>query len=1300
MYDNGPDINPFQYNLRENDQPKRQLHKREITITTTINNYKHMRKLLLFLTLCLSSLGAWAYDYPGNTAPTGQDTYVWFHGDADHVIQYLDLDPAGGGLKYWYDNTNADTRAWLSNSNSRTKLVVTGTLTADDIAVMTGSDWSAFTSVDLSGATFDPTSLLSNLKLPNVEYLLLPNGYSVSDMSSLNTNMPSLKVAGSKDVLTGQTVPGWQKEVTTTTVTKYYVTGSAPQQEYTTGDQYQDGENWKGTLSTQTTKEVTLVSSEQTYNNTWAEKTYPVGDLSVTDNKVTPSEFAVKLNASSTFTFNGQTVNSWEIEQHADGNWYFQQWQAGGYGANYGGDENSIITETTTYTYQDQTNWQWVNYTGDVTEENGNYYGTITNPGSVQFDVTSSYTYSYEDCDGNTATVESSTPMDSYTFNCYETVDLTAVEVEEQKESESSVPVTLEDQTLSQLSVYCFSKDEAVNFADKLLGINSNGYVDNVDKLCMAGPSLGSGDLLNSNSNGLWRGTNYFDFTGATFAQKDITITSQDPYGATYSNGDMKNGANISETITTNEFYYFKTMAGNVLTCVLPTGNTEIPPQTFLDTSGHNGNYGGTLLEISIPNGYSKIGFEAFYLTKIKELYIPGSITEVGEGAFKQCVLLEQVEMGASNTKCTFGEESFMSDTSLKFFTMAEGVENLPYRMFNTCANLEQIRIPSTCKTIGDLAFQYCASMHSITIPEGVETMEHEVFQLSGITDVYVMATSFEKVPKIYDAGSDCNTPGTFTRKDLMGNDTAPQNRVTTHASTSSTDQADYRDYFDMTSDKARACYQEEFSGKGYLGSGNCLVYLHYPDEMKWFYDGIPGFKTGDNGATVDDVKSYDELFPTGSTYQYAYYPKNLYWSYKEGDYFSDSYMYEDRETTHGDGDENRTWPAAMDMQARAKAGGFDTPQQSVWGWRQFSLMNGVAADHQEILSREYDDTWYTMAFPWRMTDRQLFDTFNQKCEITEFKGAEVIETGEYEYSLVLHFDEIAGTYYMDKQGNEYKRERDGTYEVTLASGDKITLNKYRYTLLDASGNETSTVITRDVENSANNVLYDQIENIMVLAGHPYMIHPSIGAAPGQLATCYITGVTRLATTDEELSSLENGNAVTRTATMGDAATEFNGPLGGGAYTFKGYLGRGIEDENYDESADFGDIPTGSYFLALESASNPYPKFYRKTNTGTKRWTLYSAVITPDANALANIEGLDGHAVVGEANVAFGEWEQVEATAIEQIIADAEERGEEVREVYLNVVYNVNGQVVRTDGQIEGLPRGLYIVNGKKYMVK
>ena len=66
--------------------------------------------------------------------------------------------------------------------------------------------------------------------------------------------------------------------------------------------------------------------------------------------------------------------------------------------------------------------------------------------------------------------------------------------------------------------------------------------------------------------------------------------------------------------------------------------------------------------------------------------------------------------------------------------------------------------------------------------------------------------------------------------------------------------------------------------------------------------------------------------------------------------------------------------------------------------------------------------------------------------------------------------------------------------------------------------------------------------------------------------------------------------------------------------------------------------------------------------------------------------------------------EDFEGTFIDQdeattLIEKAQTEGAEVK--HIDIVVNINGQVVRRGTtSIEGLPKGIYIINGKKYFVK
>ena len=124
-----------------------------------------------------------------------------------------------------------------------------------------------------------------------------------------------------------------------------------------------------------------------------------------------------------------------------------------------------------------------------------------------------------------------------------------------------------------------------------------------------------------------------------------------------------------------------------------------------------------------------------------------------------------------------------------------------------------------------------------------------------------------------------------------------------------------------------------------------------------------------------------------------------------------------------------------------------------------------------------------------------------------------------------------------------------------------------------------------------------------------------------------------------------------------------------------------------------------------------YPKYFKRKSVGTNLWSQYSAIILPDDDALANVEGLNGMTVKtpsgGQAKGAtmeIGAWDFNDMTIVDDIspiIDEALEKDKSAKILHMNVVYNIKGQVVRADsGSVEGLPKGIYIVNGKKYMIK
>ena len=213
--------------------------------------------------------------------------------------------------------------------------------------------------------------------------------------------------------------------------------------------------------------------------------------------------------------------------------------------------------------------------------------------------------------------------------------------------------------------------------------------------------------------------------------------------------------------------------------------------------------------------------------------------------------------------------------------------------------------------------------------------------------------------------------------------------------------------------------------------------------------------------------------------------------------------------------------PTSLDMHARETAGGADvgTVGQGIYtrdGWAQFMLMKEVSADNPEVYTKKYEDVWYTMCFPFDLTDEQLAAAFNETFNIVDFSGVEIVDeehSKEGKQTLILHFNTVAKTYYRDSEGNEYEvigRETDPTskFDYNIYRRDGVV---YHHSQVSSflSSNKTKTFapgnsITESNANSANAII---IDGYLATAGHPYMIHPAIGTSKGNPQNCYFSGI-------------------------------------------------------------------------------------------------------------------------------------------------------------------------------------------------
>lgn len=129
----------------------------------------------------------------------------------------------------------------------------------------------------------------------------------------------------------------------------------------------------------------------------------------------------------------------------------------------------------------------------------------------------------------------------------------------------------------------------------------------------------------------------------------------------------------------------------------------------------------------------------AFIGCKIKEVFIPSSITKIGDAPFENCTLLTNISVDENNKNYKSIDGNLYSkneevliqyaigkkDTS---FTIPDGVKTIGEGAFSGCKNLETVIIPNSVTSIGNRAFDGCTKLTSIEIPDSVTNMGFWIF--------------------------------------------------------------------------------------------------------------------------------------------------------------------------------------------------------------------------------------------------------------------------------------------------------------------------------------------------------------------------------------------------------------------------------------------------------------------------------------------------------------------------------------------------------------------------------------------
>lgn len=111
---------------------------------------------------------------------------------------------------------------------------------------------------------------------------------------------------------------------------------------------------------------------------------------------------------------------------------------------------------------------------------------------------------------------------------------------------------------------------------------------------------------------------------------------------------------------------------------------------------------------------------------RIKKIIVSGTLNNYDFLTLREMAQLEVIDI-SHITNTTIPNGFFKNNTIVKNVNLPNDLESIPSELFSG-SSIQNIKIPSSVKTLGDKAFYQCFMLESIIIPDNVETMGTSCF--------------------------------------------------------------------------------------------------------------------------------------------------------------------------------------------------------------------------------------------------------------------------------------------------------------------------------------------------------------------------------------------------------------------------------------------------------------------------------------------------------------------------------------------------------------------------------------------
>lgn len=698
----------------------------------------------------------------------------------------------------------------------------------------------------------------------------------------------------------------------------------------------------------------------------------------------------------------------------------------------------------------------------------------------------------------------------------------------------------------------------------------------------------------------------------------------------------------------------------------LPLNETKIVPSLVISKLSSS-QY--SLKKVIVPEGYEKLDKQCFsekspwgsgYTPVLgKTFSLPSTLLEIGDDAFRGC---DFSEITLPEKLKTIGKYAF-TNTGLTSITFPENLDKIDDGAFWELKKLLVIELNDNLRYIGKGAFGCSGDLAdksktqtTIKIPASVKYIGAYAFSERKFQDIYFLG----KVAPVCPVGDFFD--GQTTRTDGT-------------AFTGTDDKVHYGNSgFSLSGSNGLADNISEgyANRENYVNGGYYFTILHYPADAT------------DEDTFTDTTRKYDCRVKENGTIDLTQIPVGTEEAgsldYREATHVQTSVDPGYADTYLGT---QYVWPSHAqfvrayataangvkwngkdvyapdlgdDVKAVLKEAGYDTNDENLAnlakiayvGTRKFTISNDDSKSTPEYKITMKPGQWWTLCVPFNMTKKQVLDTFGSDTQLCLFNKVTRNLGVNGKNKIVLYFTQDVL--------NHSTKNADGTK------------------MKDANG-----MWSENIAAATDNVAED---DVVLWAHESYMIKPYNGEQSDQDAVFVVKNY-------EDVEGNPLPTVVQSTTTVQSRqASETK------EYRFVGnYLG------NENARAAKMTIPQYSYVYA-NTKSDPVYKFRFYTGK-TSTWKPNKSLVqTNDRNGgmddYNNFFGIDKSTPLPagskQASV-FGGENFGETTGIEDVTIVA---GTDT----LTPVFNLEGKMVSANGDAAGLPAGIYVKNGQKFMVK